>query len=281
MIKKISIVALILLLVGIVGSIFTFKSINTAKDVTEEKVEIQDAFDEIEISSNEARVEVLPTSDSKATIELTGKHSNYRLSADVEASTLKVDVGYRQNKLFNFDFTSALLTLKVYVPEKLYQSLQIESGNGRVQVDDLQAKNVYVKTDNGHIKLNNLESSKVTAEADNGTIDLKNVASSAVNTRADNGKIHLDNVEGNLSGKTNNGSISLVTHDLDRAIDFETDNGKIKIQTEKDPTNVIFDIKLDNGKADIFGKTNWDTVIGDGEHLIKLTAGNGKITVTK
>lgn len=280
MIKKIAVVALILLLVGIVGGAFTFKSVNEAKDITEEKV-VSDDFDEIEITSDEASVEILPTSDSEGSVVLSGKSSNYRLSVGVEGSTLKVDVAYRQNKLFTFDFASVLLDLKVYVPEKVYDSLQIGSDNGHVQVDDLQVKDAYVKTDNGRIKLNNLESSKVTAEADNGTIDLKNVAAANVTVKADNGKIILDEVEGKLSGKTNNGSISLITSYLDRPIDFETDNGKIKIQTEKDPTNVIFDIKLDNGKADIFGKTNWDTVVGDGEHLIKLIAKNGKITVTK
>jgi len=279
MIKKTAMVGLGLLLVGIAGSIFTFKSVNGAKEVTEEKVEIHDEFDEIEISANEARVEVLPTDDSKARVELTGGYSNYRLSADVDGSTLKVDVGHRQKKLFNFGFSSALLSLKVYVPEKEYQSLKIESGNGRVRADDLQAKVVHVETDNGHIKLNHMKSSEVTAEADNGTIDMENVEASTVTTRADNGKIMLDGVEGKLFGKTNNGSISLVTYDLDRVIDFETDNGKIKIQTEKEPTNAIIDAKVDNGKVTIFGESNWDTVIGDGDNLIKLTTNNGMITV--
>lgn len=280
MIKKIAIVALILLLVGIVGSIFTFKSINKSEDVTEEKV-INDNFNEIKIKSNEASVEVFSTSDKKAKVELSGKSSDYRLSADVEGSTLKVDVDYKPKKLFNFDFTSALLDLKVYVPEKVYDSLLIESDNGRVQIDGLQARDVHVKTDNGRIKLNDIESSKVTASADNGMINLKDIVASTVNTSADNGKITLDDVAGKLSGKTNNGSISLVTHDLDRAIDFETDNGKIKIQTEKGPTNAILDAKVDNGKVTIFGESNWDTVIGNGKNLIKLTAKNGTITVIK
>ncbi|MGY0693418.1 DUF4097 family beta strand repeat-containing protein [Virgibacillus sp. FSP13] len=280
MIKKTAIVALILLLVGIVGSVFTFQSINKSEDVTEEKV-IDGDFKQIKIITDEAKVEVLPTSDTEARVELSGKSSNYRLASGVEESTLKVDVGYKQKKLFNFDFTSSLLSLKVYVPKKVYDSIQIESDNERVKVDRLQAKQIHAKTDNGSIKLNDLESSKVTAEADNGTIDLNSVVADTVMTEVDNGKIILDQVDGKLSGKTNNGSISLITQNLDRPIDFETDNGKVKIQTEKEPTNVILDVKLDNGKADILGKTNWDTVIGDGKHLIKLTAKNGTITVTK
>ncbi|HLR40510.1 MAG TPA: DUF4097 family beta strand repeat-containing protein [Virgibacillus sp.] len=280
MIRKTTTLAIVLLIVGVAGSIFTFKAANKTEDVTEEKV-INDDFNNIEVTANEAEVEILPTSDSQAKVELSGKNSNYRLSTGVEGSTLKVDVAYKQKKLFNFDFTLASLSLKVYLPEKEYNSLQIESGNGRVRVDDLQAKVIHVKTDNGQIKLNHIGSSEVTAEADNGTIDMENVTATNVKVKADNGKIKLKDVEGNLSGTTNNGSISLVTRDLHRSIDFETDNGRINIQTEKKPTNAIIDAKVDNGKVTVFGESNWDTVIGEGENLIKLTTKNGTITVIK
>lgn len=280
MVKKIAIVASLLLIVGIVGSFFTFQSMGKTEAVTEKKV-INDDFSQMEITTDDAQVKVLPTSNAEAKVELSGKNENYHLSTGVERSTLKIDVNHRQRKLFNFDFTSLHLTLKMYVPEKVYGSLQIESDNGRVTVDHLQAKEIYAKTDNGSIKLKDMESSKVTAKADNGTINLNNVVADMVTTKADNGKIILDHVDGKLSSHTNNGSISLITRSLDRPIDFETDNGKIKIQTEKEPTNAIFDINVDNGKVTIFGESNWDTVIGNGDYLIKLTTKNGKITVTK
>jgi DUF4097 and DUF4098 domain-containing protein YvlB len=279
MIRKIVWVGFGLLLIGIVGSVFTFRSITETKETTEQKVEIDESFHAIEITSDEARVEVMPSDDSQARVELTGSDSNYRLSADVEDSILKVDVGYRQKKLFNFDFTAALLSLKVYVPRKEYESLQIESGNGRVHATDLQINNIKVETDNGHIKLKDLESTAITAEADNGAIDMKHITALTVNTQADNGKIILDDVTGELIGKTSNGSISLQTHGLDRAIDFATDNGRITIQTEKEPTNAVIDAKVDNGKVTVFGKSDWDTIVGKGENLIKLTADNGAITI--
>src|SRR5699024_12389819 len=101
MIKKTAMVGLGLLLVGIAGSIFTFKSVTGAKEVTEEKVEIHDELEEIEISAKEARVEVLPTDDSKARVELTGGDCNYRLSTDAAGSTLKVDVCHRRKTVYN------------------------------------------------------------------------------------------------------------------------------------------------------------------------------------
>lgn len=280
MLKKTAVAASILLIAGLAGGMLTFKSGNRAEEITEDKT-IQNEFDEIKISAKEASVEVLPTSNSQASVELSGKSANYILSANVEGSVLQVDVDYKQKKLYNFDFASAFLALKVYVPEKEYKSLQADSSNSSVELHDLQAKAVRVQTDNGRIKMSKMQSDEVNAEADNGTIDLTNVKALQVAAETDNGKILLDGVEGKLSGKADNGSISLKTKDMDRSIDFETDNGKIKIQTDKEPENAIFDINIDNGKADIFGESKWDTLVGDGDYLIKLTAENGKITVKK
>lgn len=280
MVKKTAMAGLILLVVGLVGSIFTFRSVNQAKDIAVKK-EINDNFKEIAITTDNANVKVLPTSGSRAMAELTGKGPNHRLSVDVEESVLKVDVSNKQKKLYNFDFSELLVTLKVYVPEEDYDSLQIESDNGQVQINELLAKDIHVETDNGIIKLNDIEGETIAAAANNGIIDLKSIAARDVALETDNGKILLDGVEGKLFSRASNGGISLLTQDLDRPIDFATDNGKITIQTEKEPTNAILDVQVDNGKVDIFGKNNWDTVIGEGEHLIKLTTANGNIVVKK
>lgn len=278
MFKRIIAIATLLLVVGIIGSIFTYKSVSKAEASIEEKI-IQDEFDEIDIRVDEASVEVLPTEDSTAKIELTKKQSNYQLLADVEGSMLKVVVESKQKKLFNFGFTSPFLSLKVFVPEKDYVSLDVKSDNGHLQINALLVKDVEAETDNGRIKLSNMQSDKVIATANNGKIDLENVTAQLVNTKTNNGKIKLADVDGQLVGRTNNGSISLIAQEIDRPIDFATDNGKILIQTEHEPTNAILDIKIDNGKVDYFGESTWDTVIGDGEHVINLETKNGKITL--
>src|SRR5699024_10553167 len=98
-------------------------------------------------------------------------------------------------------------------------------------------------------------------------------------TKTNNGKIKLADVDGQLVGRTNNGSISLIAQEIDRPIDFATDNGKILIQTEHEPTNAIIDIKIDNSKVEYFGESIWEDDIGDGEHVNKLETKNAKITL--
>lgn len=127
-------------------------------------------------------------------------------------------------------------------------------------MSDLKIKDVKVKTDNGRIELN-------TIVAEN--IDVKSA----------NGRLDLNNVEGDIKGSTNNGKISLTTLDLDRNIQLESDNGKITIKTDKEPTNATFKVSVDNGRINILDKYKEDTVIGKGKYLIDLETDNGKIEV--
>ncbi len=214
-------------------------------------------------------------------MEYRTNYSDYNFSSEVKNSTLEVHVDMNQKKLFRFDFFSKGSALKLYIPKKQYESLQIESDNGRIMIEGIDVKTADIRTDNGRIEINNMANDNLTVNSDNGRINLANVDASTVTTKSSNGKIVLNHVTGTLSSKTNNGSISLITEDLERSIDFKTDNGKIEIQTEKEPTNVIFDLKTDNGSIDVFNQSDWDTVIGNGDNTIKLETDNGKIIITK
>lgn len=318
-IKKVSIVALLLLLVGIVGSLLTFKPIIQQNSISKEKV-INEKFSHIEIVTGNTGVEILPTTDSTAKIDISGKvgkGSNYNLSTNVENSTLSIGVKYEQRSLINF-FPSSL-SLKVYLPEMVYESIQIKGDDGGINTSDLQAKDINIKTANGKIKLSNVKGTTVTTQAIDGASNLKNVTASIVNVKSGNGKIelsnvkgttvttqaidgasnfknvtasnmnvksyngriNLENIEGHVSAKANDGSILLVSNHLDNPIEFETDNGSIDIQTKKKPTNATINVSVENGKVDIFDSSNRNVVFGNGEHLIKLTATDGSITVEK
>ena len=203
-IKKIAIAALILLLIGVAGSLFTFKSMNKSEQVSEEKIINNDRYTNIDITTDNAKIELVPTNDATTKVELSGKvakKNKYTFIAEADANTLNIQLKERQKKLFNFDFFSTSYLIKVYVPEKLYDKVQLESDNGRVKVENLQAKDINVETDNGRIELNNVQGTSVTTEAHNGRIELKSVAASIVMVKVDNGKILLDDVGGRFPVK--------------------------------------------------------------------------------
>lgn len=273
------ILATLFIVFGGIGSALTFKS-SFQTDATTENTIIKDHFTAIEINGTDANVNILSTTDREAQIELTGDMSDYHLATEVDEDVLKINIDFDQKKLFNFDFSFRLLELTVYLPEETYDSLHLRNDNGQIQMSDVHIEDIVAETDNGKVMLNDLKSHDIQTKSDNGHIALKNIHATKINTEAENGKINLENVVGELVGKADNGHISLITEEINRPIDLSTDNGKITIQTENKPTNVTFDIRVDNGKVDYFGESTWDTIIGEGENLVHLKTDNGNIKLT-
>ncbi|MGV3487459.1 MAG: DUF4097 family beta strand repeat-containing protein [Tuberibacillus sp.] len=263
-IKKLTFVAILLLIIGAAGCVFTYSNASQKSAVSEEKVINQD-FSNIRLDSDNARIIILPTEEENAKAVLSGsmaKNKDLTFKAEVKGSTLSVVLKEDQWNFFHFDLIFNQLTLKVYVPEKQYKSIVVENNNGKVQLE-------------------NLRSTNVTASNDNGFIELRNIDSKSVNVDTDNGKVSMDHVTGDISSDTSNGEIVLSLNDLDRSLDLSTDNGRILVKTKKDPTNVRFDAHVDNGSINILDKYNGDAVIGNGKHLIKLSTSNGSIKVEK
>lgn len=261
MIKRLSILALILLLVGIIGSLFTMKTQYNQAETLKEKVVEKTDFTNIDIYTNNAEIIVLPTKDETAKIELLGDPSRYELTSDVKDNTLKVNLKLKREKIFSFDLFSSVQSLTVHIPQKVYENIQVESNNGRIELGDLEGNEIEVLTDNGRI-------------------ELTNIAANLVKAKTNNGRIKMENIGGEIVGESDNGKISFITESLDQPIELQTDNGQIDVQSKNQPTNAVLDLKTDNGKVRVFGESNWGTVIGNGENIIKLTTGNGNITIS-
>lgn len=276
--KKISIFALILLVIGMVGSLLTFSSLDKATAVTEEK-SFGNNFSAVQVNAKNVGVEVVPTKEKTAKVKLHGRESNatHNFSADVKGSTLSVQVEQEQRSWINIFPTALKVT--VYLPEKQYETIHVDSGNGSIQIESVDVKNIKALTANGRINLNSIAATDVDVKATNGWLNLNSIAAADVNVKTTNGQITLDDVKGKLSGKTENGQITFATESLDWPVQLETDAGRILVQTQQKPDNVTFDVHTGAGNINILDQNIGSTKIGNGENLIKLTTGTGSITV--
>jgi len=283
--KKLSVLAGILIIVGIIGSLLTYRAIDP-EPISKEKVINSNQVSKVNIDTDNTRVHVYPIKGSDIKVTLKGEtSSNIKrdFTTNVKNSTLFISYNEQQRSWINFDIVSVLkpLSISVYLPEKQYNSLGISSSNGYVFVKKLRAADVSVRANNGRVELEDIDSQNLNTNVHNGLTSVKNAAAKTIQTKANNGKITLSNVEGSLKGETHNGSIALETAELDRNIDFKTHNGKIKITTKKEPSNVQFTVSVNNGKVDILNKYDRDAVIGKGKNIIKLATHNGNISVIK
>ncbi|MCC2441601.1 DUF4097 family beta strand repeat-containing protein [Bacillus paranthracis] len=282
--KRFSIIAGIIFIIGIIGSLFTYRSI-AGVPISEEKV-INNNVSSVIIDTNNVRVNINLTTGSNVKVKLDGEvNPNVKrtLATDEKDSTLLISYKEKQQSWFNFNISEVLapLTLNVYLPEKQYESLKVSNNNGYVSAKKLNTTNFNINTSNGRVELREINSPKIIAETNNGIMDFKDVLAQNIHVKSNNGRIMLDHVEGEIEGQTKNGSLTLKTNELDRNLNFTTHNGKINIETEKEPTNVQFNVAVDNGRANILDKYNGNTVIGKGENVIKLNTHNGNITVEK
>ncbi|MFJ8117340.1 DUF4097 and DUF4098 domain-containing protein YvlB [Bacillus sp. RC145] len=283
--KKLSIIAGIIFIIGIVGSLFTYRSIATVP-ISEEKVINNNNVSSVIIDTNNVRVNINPTTESNMKVTLDGEvNPNIKrtLATDEKDSTLLISYKEKQQIWFNFNISEVLvpLTLNVYLPEKQYDSLKISNNNGYVSAKQQNTTHFDINTSNGRVELREINSQKINVETNNGSMDFKDITAQNIHVKSNNGRIMLDHVEGELEGQSKNGSLSLKTNELDRNLNFTTHNGKINIETEKEPTNVQFNVSVDNGKANILNKYNGNAVIGKGENQIKLNTHNGSISVKK
>lgn len=260
--KKLSILALLLLLIGGIGTFFTFSQTNQ-EEITTEKTVSSDMVQEVQVQADNATVEILPTSDTETKVKLVTKGievSKLDFTAEVEGNKLTIKLKEHSNFSIGFNIRSS--QLYVYIPQKAYYSFIVDNENGKMKMSELKIRNLKVETNNGRIELN-----KIVAE----NIDVK----------SENGSLDLNDVEGNLKGSSSNGKITLATKDLDRNIQLDSANGKITIKTDKEPTNTAFKVSANNGKINILDKYEGDTVIGKGENLVDIESNNGKIEVIK
>ncbi|MCD7034259.1 DUF4097 domain-containing protein [Metabacillus sp. GX 13764] len=264
--KKLSIAAAFLILIGAAGSLATFGQRDKLKSVSESKSIPAASITDISVQAENAKIEILPTTGPDIQISLKGKVKSKvknPLGTTVEGHQLTIKENTNTDPFFNlsFDFYEPK-SIKVLLPKKDYQSFSIENDNGNVSLKDASISSIHARTNNGQISLSALSAKETDAEADNG-------------------EIIFNHVTGKIKAITNNGKLSLKTEELNQPVQLESDNGAILITTEKEPDNVTFDTSVDNGKVNIFNKYQGNAVIGNGKTLIKLKTNNGEIKVSK
>lgn len=276
---------------------YTFITNEVQQETSNELITIPNGqFTNVDINVQHGALVVRPSNNTTTTVELIGPYEKLALSAEVVGDTLFIRLKNLRHWLFMFNMKA--VTLNVFIPTKVYQSFVMKSDNGRIDAMKLLGKNITANTDNGRIQLNEIATTSLTAETDNGRITLEKIQADHVKTKTDNGRVEMQSVEadtifaesdngrielrdvdGAITGTTDNGRITLQTTSLNQNIDFQTDNGSILIESRNEPTNVSIHAKTSNGKIDVFGEQNSRTVFGDGEHVIRLKSGNGRITV--
>lgn len=153
-----------------------------------------------------------------------------------------------ENRLiFKPEFSSdIMINLDIYLPNKPYRKIKLETSNGKIKIDnlnvdkvkchttnasisagDIVSKEINLFTRNGRINLKSLTSPMIEAISTNSHISIEDVDSESLKISTVNGKIIVYNTcANNLIGSSSNGSIE-VKNIKGENITLITSNGKI------------------------------------------------------
>jgi|SRR5690625_939022 len=278
MMKKITIIAALLILIGVIGSLFTFKNGNFKSTVIDEKVIETNDVKQVKVETDNVNLKVESTSDDKASVTLIGNESS-TLTVNVEDTILHIQSNAEKQRLFSFDFFPREFELTVSLPEEIYETIDVSSQNGYISMEKLEAEYFNSTAKNGRVNLDTIQGGTIDLHSNNGRIEANNIFADELDINADNGRISLTNIEASITGKTNNGKITLHQEKLLHRTELHSDNGKIDVTLDEKPNHILYDLTSHNGKVTVFGEKNWDIQVGDGKPLLKLSSNNGKITI--
>lgn len=83
-------------------------------------------------------------------------------------------------------------TLVITLPEKEYASIEADTDNGSLKVENLSARQMELGSDNGDIETKNVTAQSLSAETDNGTARLTDTTAQYLEAQSDNGDIQVE-----------------------------------------------------------------------------------------
>lgn len=300
MVKNVSVIALLLFLTGVIGSAVTYGSANKEASIYEKKPIENETITSIQVDTDSTDVEFIsvPSMD-EARVELVGKGADTTtndFSVIEDGQTLFVSLESKNEKWFSFGFTFPSLRLKIYAPEKMYESVNVKGFSSDLLVQNFESKTMNLVTDSGDIKVEDITSETMTIKTFSGDVHLNHVQGS-IETETDSGDLSVvdapitsfdaitfsgdlkfERIQGQLSTKTDSGDVLISTSEITDNIHGKTFSGDITIKTAKEPTDVTFDVSTFSGDVKIFDTYKHNAKLGKGTILIQLETDSGDIT---
>ena len=142
------------------------------------------------------------------------------------------------------------VSLRLEVPEKLYELVLIRLLNGGVTIQNLDSKLIKVKTYNGAVKVEHASFQHANIETGNGAIDLRHVKGEDIEAETVNGRVYIDGEVQEVEAESVNGAVVITTNAKDaRKVKAHTVAGAVELYVPKS-------LSLDGQVATNFGKAD-------------------------
>ncbi|WP_332646515.1 DUF4097 family beta strand repeat-containing protein [Lysinibacillus sp. 54212] len=266
-------------------------------------LEQEDDVKHVVIKSDQADIRILPSPTGKVYTELSEKADQTRVDIEREQDTLKITIRAKESKFkilgISFIFSKdSHSVVTIYLPEKLYETMNVKSDQGEISIEHLQMKQLSVRSDQGRTELRHILARETDLLVDTGRIVTKDCNFTAAklktdtgrivvkrskaerwNLETDTGRIVLKHAGGEISARTDTGRIIYESQAVTSPIHLKTDTGNIELLTTEPLQNATVKAKTDMGKIMIYGDKKRTAVFGDGALPISLKTDMGNISI--
>ncbi|WP_080875301.1 DUF4097 family beta strand repeat-containing protein [Oceanobacillus timonensis] len=269
-VKRITILAVFLLVIGIIGMAATFSTYKESASYEETESIPFDAneLEEIEVDAKNTQIRLHPANGEEPRAEYTAtgrKTETQELDTSNDGEKLGIQIEENFFPFFHVDFMfQSHATLDIFIPANMMEKIHVQTTNSKITASDLQINELQLHTSNGRIEGENLETPSLHVQSSNGRIVLNDVQGD-VYGKSSNSRIMLENIIGQVTAHTSNGKIELNSIEGDTTA--ETTNGKVEAQHISGEMNA----KTNNAAINI------ETV--DFNYPMDLQTSNGKITI--
>lgn len=188
---------------------------------------------------------------------------------------------------FNDLFSSG--TLKIYVPEKVYDSLEVYMGAGSVTVNEINALDNDFEIGSGSFYYNGSDSfTAYSAEIylGSGRIETTNLATTEYDIEIGSGSFNIDGLTGRGEFYMGSGSGALGFAELNGSCEIDVGSGSLKVAL---PSDASARIEADMGSGSVkLATSDYQTSLQDGQGItlnggkydIEISLGSGSVKIT-
>ncbi|MGN7895436.1 DUF4097 family beta strand repeat-containing protein [Bacillus sp. 22475] len=264
MMKKLFLIAIACIIIGVIGISQTYeKAVQTAEKGDKEDVIKNETLKNIEVKLDAGDIVVQKSPDSSFYVKQTGDARKQKIRIAEDGDTLKI-VGEREKGAsfdFSFyDFRFQTSTLTIFVPERSYQEIKVNSSAGQIEMSDVKSDRVSVRTLAGEV-------------------DLKHVTAKSVEGSSQAGEVNFQKVIGKVIAKTASGSVSVIEHDAKYDLEASSTAGDVDITLLEKPQDAVITGQSAAGDVMIFNEENKNITIGNGSKKISGKTAAGDVTI--
>lgn len=260
-------------------------SINEDEFTYYEEIYTSEEFDSFDFDFDNRKVYVLPSEDDSVKVEFyLNEKEEFELND--EGTTLEITIDRKwYNNFFNIgNLTNpSFYDVYLYLPDSQTAfNLNILSSNGKISVsntDDLGV--VYLDTSNGDILIDELNAAMLDLETSNGRIELENVVVTGdIYAGTSNGRIILDQVQGDtLTFSTSNGKIE-AENITALNLKLSSSNGDIEAKVFGNQDDFRIKLATSNGSRYLDGiKVDQSDFNNNQANYVDIRSSNGTVSL--